>query len=129
MSIIIFIMLRYSVVNQRSVSVGFYDSYTFYSAAQTCFKPGSVGIQSQGTREIREGLVVLCSVNTSSIWCIHQRSRPTQIKRGVITATGRSPREHSTLICLDTLNGIIRMNNNVHVCSSLRNTVNFKGGI
>ena len=29
----------------------------------------------------------------------------------------------NTPLCLDTLNGITRMNNNVHVCSSLRNTV------
>ena len=52
---------------------------------------------------------------------IHQRSRPTQIKRGVITATGRSP--GNTRLCLDTLNGIIRMNNNVHVCSHILSMV------
>ena len=36
-----------------------------------------------------------------------------QIKRGVLTATGRSP--GNTPLCLDTLNGITRMNNNVCV--------------
>ena len=103
--------VTYYDVNQRSVSVG---STSPIPSAQR-LKPVSNPdlweydpeelVRFTPLRRFRCTVVVqthpLSGLNSRSI---HQRS--TQIKRGVITATGHSP--GNTPLCIDTLNGITR---------------------
>ena len=103
------------------MSVGFYDFYTALPSAQRLKPVSNLDLWEYNPEELVRftplrrfsSTVVVQTHPLSGIISrsIHQWSM--QIKRGVITATGHSP--GNTALCLDTLNGITRMNDNVCV--------------